>query len=100
MTISAPDTLAPNAVAVSFVADTLVVVLADGRSLGVPLDWYPRIAEATDAERANWRLVARGSGIHWPDIEEDISIAGLIAGRRSQESAASLARWRASRGVR
>ena len=100
MTTSAPDILTPSAVAVSFGADTLIVELADGRSLGVPLDWYPRLAAATDAERANWRLVARGGGIHWPDIEEDISVAGLIAGRRSQESIASLTRWRASRGVR
>jgi hypothetical protein len=76
------------------VADgALVVDLADGRTLSVPLAWYPRLAHATSTERANWRFVGRGEGIHWPDLDEDISVEGLLAGRRSGESQTSLQRW-------
>jgi hypothetical protein len=77
--------------------DTLTVDLSDGRSLSVPLAWYPRLLHATPAERGNWKLIARGEGVHWPDVDEDISVAGLIAGRPSGESAASLQRWLAAR---
>ncbi len=76
------------------VADgALVVDLADGRTLSVPLAWYPRLAHATSTERANWRFVGRGEGIHWPDLDEDVSVEGLLAGRRSGESQTSLQRW-------
>ncbi len=71
----------------------LTVELADGRTVSVPLLWYPRLANATADERRNWRLIGRGEGIHWPDLDEDISVAGLLAGRRSGESQRSLKRW-------
>ena len=77
--------------------EDLAVDLADGRTIAVPLAWFPRLAHATPAERANWRLIASGSGIHWPDVDEDISVESLLAGRGSAESPASLERWLASR---
>jgi len=73
--------------------DSIVVNLVDGRTLSVPIAWYPRLAHGTKTERANWRLIGRGEGIHWPDLDEDISIDGLLAGRHSGESQASLQRW-------
>ena len=73
--------------------DTLVVDLIDGRSISVPLAWYPRLAHGNQAERAHWRLIGEGEGIHWPDLDEDISVEGLLAGRRSGETQGSLRRW-------
>ena len=73
--------------------DALIVDLVDGRTVSVPVSWYPRLAHGTPAERSNWRLLGRGEGIHWPDLDEDISVEGLLAGRRSGESQASLKRW-------
>ena len=58
--------------------DSLVVDLADGRTISVPLVWYPRLLAATPAQRANWRIAGGGFGIHWPDLDEDISVAGLL----------------------
>jgi len=97
MTTLAHETKAPRAVSVEITDDTLSVELSDGRSLSVPLAWYPRLAHASPAERAEWRWIAGGEGIHWPAIEEDIAIASLIAGRPSAESPASLSRWLAAR---
>jgi hypothetical protein len=77
--------------------NALVVELADGRTVSVPLQWYPRLAEATATERRHWELIGPGIGIHWPAVDEDISIEGLLRGLPSGESAASLERWRASR---
>jgi hypothetical protein len=77
--------------------DSLTVRLDDGRSLSVPLAWYPRLLDGTQAERENYELIGGGEGIHWPELDEDISIEGLLAGRRSAESAASLATWRQKR---
>jgi len=77
--------------------DTLTVELADGRSIAVPLAWYPRLANATGDERRNWRLIGGGEGVHWPELDEDISVEGLLAGRPSGESQASLKRWLAAR---
>ena len=71
----------------------LTVTLADGRVISTPLDWYPRLAHGTAAERSQWEFIGQGSGIHWPLLDEDISIEGLIAGRKSGEGAASLKRW-------
>ena len=82
---------------VSLTDDALVVELVDGRIITVPLTWYPRLAHGTPAERANWRLIGEGEGIHWPDVDEDISVEGLLAGRRSGETQASLRRWLESR---
>jgi hypothetical protein len=73
--------------------DTLSVELSDGRRVSVPLVWYPRLANATAAERGRWRLVGRGEGIHWPDLDEDVSVENLIAGKPSGESQRSLKRW-------
>jgi hypothetical protein len=73
--------------------DALVADLADGRTITVPLAWFPRLVHGTPAERANWRLIAGGEGIHWPDLDEDISVASLLAGRRSGETLESLCRW-------
>jgi len=78
---------------VSVTEDTLVVELTDGRDLSVPLVWYPRLRHGSPKERNNWRLIGGGDGISWPDLDEDISVAGLLAGRPSGESAASLDRW-------
>jgi hypothetical protein len=78
---------------VAVTPDTLVVDLVDGRTISVPVAWYPRLAHGTSEERAKWRFIGEGEGIHWPDLDEDISIEGLLAGRRSGETQASLQRW-------
>jgi hypothetical protein len=77
--------------------DSLIVDLVDGRTISVPLAWYPRLAHGTDAERSRWRFIGDGEGIHWPNLDEDISVEGLLAGRRSGETQASLRRWLESR---
>lgn len=82
---------------VRVVDETLTVELADGRTIGVPIEWYPRLQHGTPRERAEWRLIAGGEGIHWPLLDEDISVEGLLAGRHSGESQASLHRWLESR---
>ena len=78
---------------VSLSDDALAVDLADGRTITVPLAWFPRLAHGTAAERTNWRLIGNGEGIHWPDLDEDISVESLLAGRRSGETQESLRRW-------
>ena len=97
MAISEPDRRRPQAVAVSVDDDVLSVGLSDGRTISVPLAWYPRLVHGSTAERRNFRLVGRGEGIHWPDLDEDLSVAGLLSGRPSGESQASLNRWLAGR---
>ncbi|MEN6332789.1 MAG: DUF2442 domain-containing protein [Phycisphaerales bacterium] len=82
-----------KALDVSVTEDTLTVDLADGRTLSVPLAWYPRLLHGTPQERRNWRLIGDGVGIHWPDLDEDISIEGMLLGRRSGEKQNSLQRW-------
>jgi hypothetical protein len=67
-----------TAVDVSVTDDRLAVVLADGRELAAPLAWFSRLLEATNEQRRNWRLIGRGQGIHWPDVDEDISVASLL----------------------
>lgn len=78
----------PLATDIAVDGDALRVTLDDGRTLSVPIAWYPRLEKATAAQRANWRLIGLGEGIHWPDIDEDISVLGLLAGRRRQSRAA------------
>jgi hypothetical protein len=78
----------------------LVVELTDGRAVSVPLQWYPRLADGSPAERRRWELIGPGVGIHWPDLDEDISVDGLLRGLPSGESPASLERWRHSRRAR
>lgn len=87
----------PSAKAVQVEEDRLIVYLADGRTLIIPLSWYPRLFHATPAERAHWQLLGNGYAIEWPDIDEHIGVEGLLVGRRSSESARSLGRWLASR---
>ena len=96
----ATSSLATEAAAAKHVKVTehaLVVELRDGRSVSVPIDWYPRLAEGRPSERRRWELIGPGIGIHWPDLDEDISVEGLLLGLPSGESAASLERWRATR---
>jgi hypothetical protein len=93
MTSSLTEIAVPAATNVVVTDDTLTVDLSDGRTISVPLGWYPRLAHGTPEERAKWRLLGRGEGIHWPQLDDDISVEGLIAGRPSGESQASLARW-------
>jgi hypothetical protein len=97
MTTSVSETTLPLATGVAVTEDTLTVDLADGRSVSVPLAWYPRLLHATPAERLECHLIANGEGIHWADVDEDISVSSLIPGRPSGESAASLQRWLAGR---
>jgi hypothetical protein len=78
--------------------DTLTVDLSDGRSISVPLAWFPRLSNGTEQERARWRLIGQGQGIHWEDLDEDISVVGLLAGKPSGESQKSLAKWLGQRG--
>ena len=82
---------------VSVTENSLVVDLVDGRIVSVPVVWYPRLAHGSPAERNHWRLIGDGEGIHLPDLDEDISVEGLLTGRRSGESPASLRRWLESR---
>ena len=77
--------------------DALIVDLSDGRTIAAPLAWFPRLLHGTAAERANWRLIGAGEAIHWPDLDEDVRIGSLLAGRRSSETGESLRRWLASR---
>ncbi len=89
-----------TAVRVTFVAcddERLTATLSDGRRLSMPLAWYPRLSYGTPAERNNWRLIGGGEGVHWPALDEDLSLDGFLAGRRSQESAASVKKWLAGR---
>jgi hypothetical protein len=93
MSTSAVELEIPDAVDVSVSDDTLFVELSDGRTISVPLDWYPRLTHATNAERTNWRIIGGGDGVHWEDIDEDISVKGLLSGRQSGESQSSLKAW-------
>ncbi len=100
-TVSAVVSLAlPRCIGVSVTDDTLAVDLEDGRSISVPISWYPRLAHGTPAERANFHISGAGYGIHWPDLDEDISVKGLLLGKRSSESAASLEHWLQRRQLR
>lgn len=78
----------PLAVDVSVDETNLRVSLDDGRELAVPVEWFPRLRDASAADRANWRLIGLGEGIHWPEIDEDISVLGLLAGNRQKSRAA------------
>jgi hypothetical protein len=73
--------------------DTLSVDLEDGRTISVPIGWYPRLAYGTPAERANFQISGAGYGIHWPDLDEDIGVEGLLLGKKSTESQGSFERW-------
>ncbi len=83
----------PRVITVSVTDDTLSVELEDGRTVSVPIGWYPRLAHGTPAERANFQISSAGYGIFWPDLDEDIGVEGLLLGRKSSEHPASLERW-------
>lgn len=87
----------PAALDVKVTRSKLSVALSDGRTIAVPLLWFPRLKQATRDERLNWRVVGGGRGIHWQALDEDISVEGLLAGRRSGESQESLSRWLTAR---
>ena len=89
MSIPGVDHQIPSAQDVKVTDDTLSVDLGDGRTISVPLVWFPRLVHGTPKERNNWRLIGRGEGVHWEDLDEDISIEGLLAGHASGESQAS-----------
>ena len=74
-----------------------VVKLSDGSAVEIPYDWFPRLLHSTPEDREDWMLMDNGRGIHWETIDEDISVPGLVAGRRSDESEISLAKWLADR---
>ncbi len=82
MSTSSTGTIA-RAVRVRVTRDELRLDLADGRRLTVPLDWYPRLSRANSRQRANFELIGDGEGIHWPDVDEDLSVAGLLRGNRA-----------------
>ena len=83
----------PKAEGIAVAEDTLTAELSDGRTILVPLAWYPRLIHATPEERNNWELIGTGQGIHWPDLDEDLSIEGFLAGRKSGESPRPFKRW-------
>jgi hypothetical protein len=100
MSSSTVDTNNAIATQVAVSDDTLAVELSDGRSLSVPLAWFPRLAHGSLGERNNWQFIAGGRGIHWPDLDEDISVEGLLAGKPSGESQSSFKKWLELRSTR
>ena len=76
--MSVKVSLDPTAIDVAVSDALLRVTLADGRELAAPLEWFPRLRDATPEQRQHWRLIGRGHGIHWPDVDEDISVRGLL----------------------
>ena len=92
MSISTDEALG-EAVEVQVTEQELTVELADGRTISAPIAWYPRLAHGTPKERRRWELIGDGEGIHWPELDEDISVAGLLLGKPSGESQKSLQRW-------
>jgi hypothetical protein len=100
MSILKIDGLSTAASSVRVDESELSVDLADGRTIVVPIAWFPRLAHGSQAERAKWRLIGGGHGIHWPDLDEDISVESLLTGRRSRESDSSLRKWLENRSPR
>lgn len=99
MSSSTTEAFSARAQEVTVTEDTLTVELADGRSISVPLAWYPRLVHGTPEERGNWRLIGESTGIHWPMLDEDISLENLLMGRASEESQKSFKRWLEQRTV-
>lgn len=83
----------PTAVKVIVTDDILSVDLEDGRTISIPIVWYPRLAHGTPEERANFQISSAGYGIHWPDLDEDIGVEGMLLGKKSTENPASFERW-------
>ena len=97
MTTLVIDKAASRAIGVRLTEDTLVVDLADGRTISLPLAWYPRLSQGSAAERANHRFIGEGEEIHWPDLDEDVSVENILAGKVSDEGSKSFERWRQAR---
>lgn len=97
MTSSAIEIRVPTVTDLNVTDDTLTVELSDGRSLSVPLAWFPRLLHGSSSERNDWRTIGSGHGIHWPQLDEDISVESLIAGHPSGEGRQSLQSWLDSR---
>lgn len=97
MSSSQTETSMPVARHVSVTDEQLTVELVDGRIVSIPLSWYPRLAHGNPEERSDWVLISRGEGIHWPRLDEDIHVADVVAGRASNESEKSIAKWLKSR---
>ena len=93
MSTSTAERVAPRAVRAVVSNDELSVDLSDGRTVIAPLAWYPRLLHGTADERGKWRLIGGGEGIHWPALDEDVSVEGLLDGRPSGESQESFKRW-------
>jgi len=93
MNSSTVETQVPTATRAQINDDILSVCLSDGRTISVPIAWYPRLSHGTPDERDHWRLIGDGRGIHWADLDEDISIENLLAGHPSGESQTSFKRW-------
>ncbi|MBI3944216.1 MAG: DUF2442 domain-containing protein [Chloroflexi bacterium] len=89
----------PVALDVEVTDEKLIVDLADGRSITIPLSWYPRLVHGSPAEREHWQIIGDGYAIEWPDLDEHVGVEGLLAGRRSAESQKSFQRWLTSRGM-
>lgn len=100
MRISTVEAEVPVAEKVTATEDTLSVELGDGRTIAVPLAWFPRLLHGTKKERQNWRLIGKGYGIHWEDLDEDISVESLLLGQPSGESQSSFNKWLSSRETR
>jgi hypothetical protein len=99
-TLSVVVTLSlPRIVNVTVTDDTLMVDLEDGRTISVPVSWYPRLAYGSPEERANFQISGAGYGIHWPDLDEDVGVEGLLLGKKSSESPSSFERWLQARRI-
>lgn len=93
MTTLAFDMKSAIATSVTVTDDSLVLDLEDGRTVSVPIAWYPRLLHSSREERSNWRFIGKGEGIHWPDLDEDISVENILLGKASGESQQSFQRW-------
>ena len=93
MTSLATEVRIPTIQNITVTEDALVADLTDGRTMSVPLAWYPRLLYSTQKERNNWRLIGKGEGIHWLDLDEDISVENMLLGKPSGESQPSLKQW-------
>lgn len=97
MSISLTERHVARITDVTVMDEEISVELADGRTILVPLVWYPRLVHGTVAERQHWRLLGQGEGIHWPELDEDVSVENIVFGQPSGESQRSLAHWLAQR---
>jgi hypothetical protein len=99
MSTSTSETRSATALQAAVTDDTLTVDLSDGRTISAPLAWYPRLLHGTAEERGRWRLIGQGRGLHWPDLDEDISVENLLDGKPSGESQKSFTEWLERRAI-